>query len=50
VLVTHKAEMLELVDRIIVVANQQVLMDGPKAQVLQRLQAPSTVTTGVRAA
>ena len=50
VLVTHKAEMLELVDRIIVVANQQVLMDGPKAQVLQRLQAPPTVTTGVRAA
>jgi ATP-binding cassette subfamily C protein LapB len=42
--------MLELVDRIIVVANQQVLMDGPKAQVLQRLQAPPTVTTGVRAA
>jgi len=50
VLVTHKAEMLELVDRIIVVANQQVLMDGPKAQVLQRLQAPPTITTGVRAA
>lgn len=38
VLVTHKAEMLELVDRIIVIADQQVVMDGPKAQVLQRLQ------------
>ena len=40
VLVTHKPEMLELVDRLIVVANQQVILDGPKAQVLQRLQAP----------
>ncbi len=40
-LVTHKPEMLELVDRLIVVANQQVILDGPKAQVLQRLQAPA---------
>ena len=34
VLVTHKAEMLELTDRLMVVANHQVVMDGPKAQVL----------------
>ena len=40
VLVTHKAEMFDLVDRLIVVANQQVVMDGPKAQVLQKLQTP----------
>jgi len=40
VLVTHKAEMFDLVDRLLVVANQQVVMDGPKAQVLQRLQTP----------
>ncbi len=40
VLVTHKGEMLDLVDRIIVIVNQQVVLDGPKAQVLQKLQTP----------
>ncbi len=40
VLVTHKAELLELCDRVIVIANHQVLMDGPKNQVLQKLQGP----------
>ena len=38
VLVTHKAEMLELVDRLIVIANHRIVLDGPKAQVLQQLQ------------
>jgi len=40
VLVTHKAEMLDLVDRVIVVADHQIQLDGPKQQVLQRLQTP----------
>jgi ATP-binding cassette subfamily C protein LapB len=43
ILVTHKAEMLELVERLIVIANHQVLIDGPKAQVLERLQNPLPV-------
>ncbi len=30
--------MLELVDRLLVVIDRQVVMDGPKAQVLARLQ------------
>lgn len=38
VLVTHKPEMLRLVDRILVVAQQQIVMDGPRDQVLARLQ------------
>ena len=38
ILVTHKAEMLSLVDRLIVVADHQILLDGPKADVLLRLQ------------
>lgn len=38
VLVTHKPELLALVDRIIVVANHQIVIDGPKTQVLQHLQ------------
>ncbi|MHB1215672.1 MAG: ATP-binding cassette domain-containing protein [Thiobacillus sp.] len=38
ILVTHKAEMLELVDRVIVIADHQIVLDGPKALVLQKLQ------------
>jgi ATP-binding cassette subfamily C protein LapB len=38
VLVTHKAEMLELVDRLIVVADHKIMLDGPKEQVLRALQ------------
>lgn len=38
VLVTHKPEMLDLVDRLIVIAGHQIVMDGPKALVMQNLQ------------
>jgi ATP-binding cassette subfamily C protein LapB len=50
VLVTHKGEMLELVERVIVIANQQVVLDGPKAQVLQKLQTPPGAAPNTRAA
>ena len=40
VLVTHKVEMLEVVDRVIVILNHQIIMDGPKHEVLARLQSP----------
>lgn len=43
ILVTHKPEMLELVDRLIVISNNQIVLDGPKALVLQRLQAAPPV-------
>lgn len=39
VLVTHKPEMLSLVDRLVVIAKHEVLLDGPKEQVLRQLQA-----------
>ena len=39
VLVTHKPEMLTLVDRLVVIAKHEVLLDGPKEQVLRQLQA-----------
>ena len=39
VLVTHKPEMLMLVDRLLVIAKHEVLMDGPKDQVIRQLQA-----------
>ena len=54
VLVTHKPEMLNLVNRLIVIANHRIVMDGPTARVMERLQgsspqAPSTLpaTAGV---
>lgn len=47
VLVTHKPELLKLVDRIIVIANHQVVMDGEKKQVLEKLMAPKSVEQSV---
>lgn len=38
ILVTHKATMLELVERLIVVDGGRILLDGPKAEVLKALQ------------
>jgi len=39
VLITHRASLLELVDRVIVVDTGKVVADGPKAQVLEALRA-----------
>jgi ATP-binding cassette subfamily C protein LapB len=38
VLVTHKTGMMELVDRLILIDQGKVVMDGPKADVLKALQ------------
>jgi len=38
VLITHKAPMLELVDRLVVVEEGRVAMDGPKSEILKALQ------------
>jgi ATP-binding cassette subfamily C protein LapB len=40
--VTHKHEMLPLVDRIIVVANKKIVADGPRDTILERLKNQST--------
>lgn len=43
VLVTHKPQMLVLVDRVVVFAQQRIVMDGPRDQVLQKLmERPAT--------
>ena len=39
VLVTHRTSLLELVDRLIVIDNGQIMADGPKAQVVAALQS-----------
>ena len=49
IVVTHKPSMLPLVDRVIVVANNQIVMDGPRDAIMARLQqqnaANQTTTT-----
>lgn len=40
-LVTHKPNLLSLVNRLIVIANHQIVMDGPRDEILQRLSAPT---------
>jgi ATP-binding cassette subfamily C protein LapB len=37
-LITHKMELLSLVDRIIVLENGKLVLDGPKAEVLQKFK------------
>jgi ATP-binding cassette subfamily C protein LapB len=39
ILITHRASLLELVERVIVVDAGKVVADGPKAQVLDALRA-----------
>lgn len=39
ILVTHRTSLLELVDRLIVVDNGQIMADGPKSQVVDALQS-----------
>ena len=42
VMVTHKLQLVNRVQRLIVVANGQVAVDGPAAEVIKRLQRPAT--------
>ena len=42
VLVTHKPHLLAITNRIIVIAQHQVLMDGPRDEVLKKLAGAST--------
>lgn len=42
VLVTHKLQLLSLVQRVVVVINGQIVLDGPTAEVLQKLRPSST--------
>jgi ATP-binding cassette subfamily C protein LapB len=44
VLVTHKPELLQLVNRVIVVAKHQVVMDGPRDEVMMKLKQPQAMT------
>ena len=39
IVVTHRLPLLELVDRIIVIADGKVALDGPRDQILEQLKA-----------
>lgn len=43
-MVTHKPDMLELVDRIILIAGKKIVADGPKAAVLAQLAGQAQTT------
>ena len=38
ILITHRASLLEIVDRLVVIDNGTVIADGPKVSVLEALK------------
>lgn len=48
ILVTHKPALLQLVDRLVILSPTGVVLDGPKAQVLQQLAARSRPASAAR--
>jgi ATP-binding cassette subfamily C protein LapB len=46
ILVTHKPELLVLVQRLLIVAQNKVALDGPRDEVLKRLQSNTPATKG----
>ena len=49
ILVTHKPELLVLVQRLLIVAQNKVALDGPRDEVLKRLQSNTPATQGASA-
>lgn len=43
ILVTHKPQLLRLVERVVVIANGQIVMDGPTNEVMGKLSTPKAV-------
>tara|TARA_B110000977_G_C11084676_1_gene494211 strand:- start:839 stop:2944 length:2106 start_codon:yes stop_codon:yes gene_type:complete len=44
IVVTHKTELLSLVKRIIVIVNNEVVMDGPRNEIIERLKKANETT------
>jgi len=49
IVATHRRAVLELVDRIIVINDGQVVMDGPRDDILNQPAHPATMTKGAQA-
>ncbi|MEP4194031.1 MAG: ATP-binding cassette domain-containing protein [Aliishimia sp.] len=45
ILVTHKLQLMRLVDRVIVLNNGKIQLDGPRDEVLKTLQSPPAAAT-----
>ena len=45
ILVTHKLQLVNMVNRLMIVANGEIAVDGPTAEVMKRIQ-PATVPSG----
>ena len=48
ILITHKMDLLKLVDRIIVLDNGRLVADGDKETILAKLKSGALVTTAVK--
>jgi ATP-binding cassette subfamily C protein LapB len=44
IVVTHKASLLAMVNRIVVIAGNQIVLDGPRDMVLNQLKQPAVTT------
>ena len=44
IIVTHKMQIVNLVQRLILVSNGQIMLDGPTAEVMKRFQKPQAQT------
>ncbi len=49
VLVTHRLQLLSLVDRVIVLQNGRIVVDGPTAEVMAKLKRPPKPSTPLQA-
>lgn len=48
ILITHKTSMLDIAERLLVLERGQLMADGPKAQVLKKLNSGALVTPSVK--
>jgi ATP-binding cassette subfamily C protein LapB len=50
VLVTHRPQVLEIVDRVLVLESGRIVVDGPRAEVMEKLAKGITISTDGKAA
>ena len=46
IVVTHKPQILSMVNRIIIIGNEGIIMDGPKDEILQKIAVPQNLNRG----
>ena len=48
IVITHRPSMLQIVNRILVMDNGRIVMDGPRDEVIRRLREQSTASASTR--